>query len=89
MLLLATEHRRLWIEYLSCHWLLVIAVGLVWFSFRLLIAGLTWNEFTMALREITIFFSLEMLGASLAVIAGLGAASSHLSVNRVLRSLEP
>lgn len=66
-----------------------VAIGLVWFSFRLLIAGLTWNEFTEALRDITIFFTPEMLGASLIVIAGLGAGSSHLSVTRVLRSIEP
>lgn len=65
------------------------ALGLVWFCFKLLVAGLTWNAFTMTLKDLSIFFSFHTLGISLAVILALGGLSSHLSVNRLLRSIEP
>jgi cell division protein FtsX len=67
----------------------LVAVVLVWFAFRLILAGLTWNAFTMTLKELAVFFPPRLLGSSLAVILALGAISSHLSVNHVLRSIEP
>lgn len=66
-----------------------LALTLVGFAFRLIIAGLTWNAFTMQLKELSIFFSWQMLAASLAVIIVLGAISSQHSVNRMLREIEP
>ena len=66
-----------------------LALVLVRFAFTLLIAGLTWNELTMALKELAVFFSWRMLAGSLVLLAALGALSSNLSVNRVLKAIEP
>lgn len=66
-----------------------LAVVLIWVAYELLMAGLTWDVFTRGLREISIFFSWPVLAGALAVIMVLGGLSSHLSVTRVLRSLEP
>jgi cell division transport system permease protein len=67
----------------------VVAVGLVGFAFKLIVAGLTWNAFTMRLKDLSVFFSWQMLVGSLLVIMALGAVSSQLSVNRMLREIEP
>ena len=66
-----------------------MALLLVGFAYRLIIAGLTWNAFTMRLKDQSIFFSWQMLAASLLVIMVLGGISSLLSVNRMLREIEP
>ena len=66
-----------------------VAVAMVGFAFKLIVAGLTWNAFTMRLKEMAIFFSWQMLAGSLLVVMVLGAVSSQLSVNRMLREIEP
>lgn len=66
-----------------------VALALVSFAYRLVIAGLTWNTFTMQLKELSVFFSWQTLAISLLLIVALGAASSQISVNRVLREIEP
>ena len=67
----------------------VIALMLVGFAFQLIIAGLSWDAFTIRLKEISIFFSWQMLAVSLLVIMVLGAISSRLSVSRMLKEIEP
>lgn len=67
----------------------LLASALVWFCFRLLLAGLSWNEFTRGLKAESVFFPPQALGAALLVAGVLGAVSSHVAVNRVLRELEP
>ncbi len=66
-----------------------IALALVRFAFQLIIAGLTWNTFTMRLKDLSLFFSWQTLAVSLLVIVVLGGVSSHLSVNRMLKDIEP
>ena len=66
-----------------------IALVLVRFTYQLIIAGLTWNTFTMRLKEMSLFFSWQTLAVSLLVIMVLGGVSSHLSVNRMLKDVEP
>lgn len=67
----------------------LLSLLLVWSAYELLMAGLTWDAFTRGLREITVFYDWPMLAGALGLITLLGAASSHVSVTRVLRSLEP
>ncbi len=67
----------------------LVAAGLVWFAFELIVAGLSWDPFTMTLKKLAVFFPLRILAISLAVILVLGGLSSHLAVNRLLRSIEP
>ncbi|MCZ6628272.1 MAG: permease-like cell division protein FtsX [SAR324 cluster bacterium] len=66
-----------------------LALVLVWFAFQLVIAGLTWNDFTMVLKQLSVFFPWEVLVGALLVLVGLGALSSYLAVNRVLKAIEP
>ncbi len=67
----------------------LVATGLVWFAFELIVAGLSWDPFTTTLKTLAVFFPLRILAISLAVILVLGGLSSHLAVNRLLRSIEP
>lgn len=67
----------------------LIALSFTWITYRVLVAGLTWDELTRSLKAETIFFDINMLGGALVVIVLLGGFSSHLSVNRMLRNLEP
>ncbi|MCZ6472235.1 MAG: permease-like cell division protein FtsX [SAR324 cluster bacterium] len=66
-----------------------LALVLVWFAFQLVIAGLTWNDFTRVLKQLSVFFPWEVLVGALLVLVGLGALSSYLAVNRVLKAIEP
>lgn len=68
-------------------WLFALAI--IWFSYRLIVAGLTWNEFTMPLKETTIFFPWRAVAASLLIIVLLGGFSSRLAVNHLLKKMEP
>ncbi len=66
----------------------LLGLGLVWFSFRLVLAGVTWNEWSENLRTLSVFFPDEMLAAALLATMVLGGLSSRISVNRLLRELE-
>ncbi len=66
----------------------LMALAITWISYRLLLAGLTWDEFTRTVKAMAVFFKIDLLGIALAVIVVLGGVSSHLSVNRILRKLE-
>lgn len=65
----------------------LVALGLVWASYRLLLAGLTWDALTQNFRETAVFYRWEIVGAALGIVVILGGAASYLSVNRVLREL--
>ena len=65
----------------------VLAVGLIWGAYRLLLAGLSWDALTQELRGAAVFFPWAVVGYALLVIVSLGGLASHLSVNRVLRGL--
>jgi cell division transport system permease protein len=67
----------------------LLAVGIVWFSHQLLIAGLSWNEMTQGIKSQSIFFPLPEVGEALLAALVLGGVSSRLSVNRLLKELEP
>ena len=67
----------------------LIALAITWVSYKILVAGLTWNALTLTLKALTIFLPWPLLGLAIVLIIALGAVSSHLSVNRLLRELEP
>lgn len=58
-------------------------------SFKLMVAGITWDTFTFTLRDTVMFFPFLLQLASLGVITLLGGASSFKSVNQILNQLEP
>lgn len=66
-----------------CASLAIIRVG-----FQLIVAGVTWDPATMPLKELSVFFSWQMLAGSLVAGLVLGALSSHFAVNSVLKELE-
>ena len=66
-----------------------VAVGIVWMSHQLLISGLSWNEVTAAvMKGQSIFFQIRDLGIALVCAAALGAISSFIAVNRLLKDFE-
>ena len=67
----------------------LLAAGIVWMCYQLLISGFSWNEITLAIKAQTVFFPLPALGAALGAAALLGAMSSHFAVTRLLKELEP
>jgi cell division transport system permease protein len=66
-----------------------LATGIVWLSHQVLISGLSFNEVTAVIKQQAVFFPLEALGTALGAAALLGALSSYLAVNRLLRDLQP
>ena len=66
-----------------------LAMLLVWGTFQMMLAGITWDIFTDTIRELSIFFPLPLIAGSLGTVVVLAALSSHLAVNSQLRGLEP
>lgn len=66
----------------------LIALGIAWVSYQLIVAALIWNPATSALGERTLFFPLTMLLPAFAAAVLLGGAGSHVSVSRMLRGIE-
>lgn len=67
----------------------VISLGIVWFCYQLLVAGLSWNALTQFVHLETVFFTPPILGAAAGGVVLLGCLSSYWSVNRLLREFEP
>lgn len=67
----------------------MLSLGLVWLAHQLLLAGLSWNEATIAIQEDAVFFPWSNMGAALVIAALVGAASSRMAVHRLLRDFEP
>jgi len=67
----------------------LLALGIVWFCYELLLAGMTWSEWTMQLRRIAVFYPRELLAGAVLTAAALGGISSRISVNHLLARMEP
>lgn len=65
----------------------LLALGLIWGAYTLLLAGLAGDALTRGLQEVAVFFPWATVAYALAVIVLLGGVASHLSVTRVLREL--
>lgn len=66
----------------------LIAVGIIWLGYELIVAALSFNEVTMIVKERAIFFSGTVLLVSLGASMSVGAVASHVSVSRLLRGIE-
>ncbi|MCP4754082.1 MAG: FtsX-like permease family protein [Proteobacteria bacterium] len=66
----------------------VISLGLVYFLFEFVIAGITFNEATFGIRKFVRFFSWVEMGNILFLLIGLGIISSILATNKILNQLE-
>jgi len=67
----------------------LLSLGIVWIAHQVLLAGLSWNETTIAIKNDSVFFSWDRMGIALLIASVVGAASSRLAVHRLLRELEP
>ncbi|MDH5752287.1 MAG: permease-like cell division protein FtsX [Deltaproteobacteria bacterium] len=67
----------------------LLALGVIWLCNLLLVQGLSQDELTAPVGAGAVFFPLAHLGSALGGALVLGGFSSFLSVNRVLRELEP
>ncbi len=65
----------------------LISMGIVFFLYKFVVAGITFNEATYGLRDLTRFFTYPHMIGSLLMISGLGFLSSILATRRVLNEL--
>ena len=66
----------------------LLAIGIIWLGFQIIVAALSWNEATMIVKERAIFFSLDVLLVSMGASMLVGAVGSHVSVSGLLRRIE-
>ena len=64
-----------------------ISIGLVYFLFQFVVAGITFDEATYGISEVAQFFSPPQMGIFLALISLTGLFSSILATNKVLKEL--
>ena len=65
----------------------VLASGILYFLYQFVLAGITFNPSTYAIRELATFFSVEELGIVFATIVVIGIVSSALATDKVLKQL--
>ncbi|MBU3916795.1 FtsX-like permease family protein [bacterium] len=63
------------------------AIGFIYFLYQFVLAGITFNESTYGIREITQFFSIIQIGGFLILISILGFLSSLLATNKIINEL--
>jgi cell division transport system permease protein len=66
----------------------IFALGMVYFLFQFVIAGITFNEATYPLRDMVRFYSLQQLLVILVVLIVLGAISSFFAARGIIDRLD-
>lgn len=66
----------------------LFSMGLIYFLFSFVVAGITFNQATYQIREMVRFFSAAEMGTLFLLFILLGIASSYLSANRIINRLD-